>query len=82
MKGDTHSPILQSTAVYLRTEVRRRRIDIPLAKADLGSFLVILAGGLIDSNYGGRLAISTSTALAPPGAQGPYCHSIQLLLRL
>jgi hypothetical protein len=31
---------------------------------------------------GGRLAISTSTALAAPGAGSPNCYTLQLLLRL
>jgi hypothetical protein len=45
---------------------------------------VVLAGGLTVSiqTLGGRLAISTSTALAAPGAGSPNCHTLQLLLRL
>jgi hypothetical protein len=41
-----------------------------LALVNPRSTFVVLAGGLIDSNYGGRLAISISTGLAPLGRPG------------
>jgi hypothetical protein len=45
-----------------------------LWRMELFKYIVVLAGGLIDSNYGGSLA---PQAWRTSGAEVPNCHTVQ-----
>jgi hypothetical protein len=73
-----------SSTLHDFKNIERKLTFVRDAKKPIDKTPVTLAGGLIDSNYGGwgRLAKSTSRALAAPGADSPNCYTLQLLLRL